>query len=105
MYERQQGMRWRRHCAAFRACGAALPDGAYFSFPGFEHYGMPSAELCMHLLETAHVATTAGSVFGPAGEHHLRLVYNAPVEQIEEGVARIAESLSRIGSASADSRG
>ena len=83
----------------------ATPDGAYFTFPGFERYGMPSAELCAHLLETAHVATTAGSVFGPAGEHHLRLVYNAPAEHIEEGVARIAESLSRLESAPADSRG
>ena len=83
----------------------ATPDGAYFTFPGFEHYGMPSAELCTHLLEAAHVATTAGSVFGRAGEHHLRLVYNAPAEQIEEGVAKIAESLSRLESAPGDSRG
>ena len=82
----------------------ATPDGAYFTFPGFEHYGMPSTELCMHLLESAHVATTAGSVFGPAGERHLRLVYNAPVEQIEEGVARIAESLPGVEPQSADGR-
>ena len=75
-------------------CGT--PDAAYFTFPSFEHYGVPSTELCMHLLESGHVSTTPGSVFGPAGEHHLRLVYNAPVEQIEEGVAQIADALSRL---------
>ena len=83
-------------------CGT--PYGAYFTFPSFEHYGMPSTELCMHLLESAHVATTAGSAFGPAGEHHLRLVYNAPVEQIEEGIAQIADSLSTLEPVTADSR-
>ena len=75
-------------------CGT--PDAAYFTFPSFEHYGVPSTELCMHLLESGYVSTTPGSVFGPAGEHHLRLVYNAPVEQIEEGVAQIADALSRL---------
>ena len=83
----------------------ATPDGAYFTFPGFEHYGVPSTELCMYLLERGHVATTPGSVFGPAGEHHLRLVYNAPVEQIEEGVAQIADALSRIDPVSARGQG
>ena len=80
----------------------ATPDAAYFTFPSFEHYGMPSTELCTHLLESAHVATTPGSVFGPAGEYHQRLVYNAPVEQIEEGVARIADSLAKLDPVSED---
>ena len=82
----------------------ATPDAAYFTFPSFEHYGVPSTELCMHLLETAHVATTAGSVFGPAGEHHLRLVYNAPAERIEAGVGQIADALSMLDVAFAKSR-
>ena len=84
-------------------CGT--PDAAYFTFPCFEHYGVPATELCMHLLETGHVSTTPGSVFGPGGEHHQRLVYNAPVEHLEEGIARIAGSLAGLEPATGGGRG
>jgi aspartate/methionine/tyrosine aminotransferase len=74
-----------------------MPDGAYFTFPNFKHFAMPSTELCTYLLETGQVATTSGSAFGAAGEGHLRLVFNAAVEEIERGVARIGDALSKIG--------
>ena len=75
-------------------CGT--PEGAYFVFPDFKSCGMPSSELCMHLLEAGRVASTPGSAFGAAGEGHLRLVFNAPVEDIERGVAQIADSLAKL---------
>ena len=43
--------------------------------------------MATYLLEEARVATTSGSAFGALGEGHLRLVINAPVEEIERGAA------------------
>lgn len=74
----------------------AVPQGAYFMFPKFPNVGMSSAELSSHLLEAGHVATTPGSAFGLAGEGHLRLVFNAPVPEIEQGVGQIADALARL---------
>ena len=74
----------------------ATPEGAHFIFPDFKEFGMPSTELSTYLLETGRVATTPGSVFGVGGEGHLRMVFNAPVEEIEQGVAQIADSLSKL---------
>jgi aspartate aminotransferase len=75
----------------------ASPQGAYFLFPDFTALGVGSVALSTHLLETGHVATTPGAAFGPAGEGHLRLVFNAPIDEIEEGVARIATALATLG--------
>lgn len=74
----------------------ALPEGAYFAFPDFSAYRRSSEELCGHLLESGGVATTPGAAFGATGEGHLRLVFNAPVAEIERGIARIAEVLAKI---------
>ena len=76
-------------------CG--VPQGAYFVFPDLGRFGRNSAALSMHLLEVGRVATTPGSSFGPAGEGHLRLVFNAPIAEIEQGVAQIADALSTLG--------
>ena len=80
------------------------PEGAYFTFPDFRHFGMPSTALSTYLLEAGRVATTPGSVFGAAGEGHLRMVYNAPVREIEQGVAQIADALSKLDSVSVSAR-
>ncbi|MBM3526220.1 MAG: aminotransferase class I/II-fold pyridoxal phosphate-dependent enzyme, partial [Alphaproteobacteria bacterium] len=74
----------------------ASPQGAYFLFPEFTGFGVGSFELAMHLLEKGHVATTPGSAFGPTGEAHLRMVFNAPIPEIEEGVRRIASALGEL---------
>lgn len=76
----------------------AKPQGAYFAFPDFSHYRMSSETMASHLLETAMVASTPGSAFGPGGEGHLRLNCNSPVEEIEEGLSRIAHTLSGLAS-------
>lgn len=75
-------------------CGA--PQGAYFLFPDFGKFRTNSVELSMHLLEVGRVATTPGASFGPAGEGHLRLVFNAPIAEIEQGVTQIAAALSKL---------
>ena len=76
-------------------CG--VPQGAYFVFPDFGRFGKDSAALSMHLLEVGRVATTPGASFGPAGEGHLRLVFNAPIAEIEQGVEQIADALATPG--------
>jgi aspartate/methionine/tyrosine aminotransferase len=66
-----------------------MPAGAYFVFPNFRHFGLASQELSELLFTHAHVSGIAGSVFGQNGEGHLRLVFNAPVPQIEAGVTAL----------------
>ena len=74
------------------------PGGAFYVLPDVRHYlGAKFAndlELADHLLEEANVATIPGSVF--EGEGHLRLSYAASREDIERGVARIADVFSKI---------
>jgi aminotransferase len=72
------------------------PQGAYFAFPSIKSFGLPSVELASYLLEEARVATTPGSAFGAHGEGHLRVLLNAPVEEIREGVASMARALAKL---------
>ena len=75
-------------------CGK--PQGAYFTFPNINSFGLSSVDMATYLLEEVKVATTPGSAFGALGEGHLRLLINAPIEEIERGVARIAQALSKL---------
>ena len=75
-------------------CGK--PAGAYFTFPNIKSFGLSSVEMATYLLEEARVATTPGSAFGALGEGHLRLVINAPVEEIERGVAKLGHALAKL---------
>lgn len=72
------------------------PQGAYFAFPCIKAFGMSSVAMATYLLEEAKVATTPGSAFGALGEGHLRLLFNSPVAEIEQGVARIAQALAKL---------
>jgi aspartate/methionine/tyrosine aminotransferase len=47
-------------------------------------------------LDEAGVATLSGSSFGAHGEGFLRLSYATSVENIQRGLARMAETLSRL---------
>jgi aspartate aminotransferase len=73
------------------------PGGAFYVFPDVTAFlgdDLPTdIELAAHLLEEAHVATVPGSVF--QGKGHLRLSYAASRQDIERGVARIAEVLGK----------
>ena len=75
-------------------CGK--PQGAYFAFPNIKRFGMSSVDMSEYLLEEGRVATAPGSAFGAMGEGHLRLLINSPVEEIEYGVARIAQTLAKL---------
>ncbi len=66
-----------------------LPAGAYFVFPNIGRFGLSSAEVSDRLVGVEQVGSIPGSVFGRAGEGHLRLVFNAPLREIAAGLARL----------------
>jgi len=79
------------------------PDGAFYAFPCVDFYfGKSDGEeviknaddLCMYLLNKAHVSTVTGSAFGDS--QCLRLSFANSMENIEKGFARIAEALKKL---------
>jgi aspartate aminotransferase len=81
----------------------ALPAGAFYAFPdvsglfGRRWQGRPltgSADVSTFLLEEARVAVVAGAEFG--SDRHLRLSYACGLDQIQEGLRRIAAAVARL---------
>lgn len=79
------------------------PDGAFYAFPCVDHYyGKTDGEekvqnaddLCMYLLNKAHVSTVTGSAFGD--DRCIRLSFANSMENIEKGFARIGEALAKL---------
>jgi len=72
------------------------PKGAFYAFPRGNSLGMSSLQLTQYLLTEAGVATYPGSAFGSHGEGFLRLSFACSEEDIDEGLGRIAEALSKL---------
>ena len=80
------------------------PKGAFYAFPDLSAYiGKKSAEgsvldddvqLCDWLVEVGKVAVVPGSGFGAPG--HVRLSYACSMQNIREGVARLAKALASL---------
>ncbi|HVS46523.1 MAG TPA: pyridoxal phosphate-dependent aminotransferase [Verrucomicrobiae bacterium] len=69
----------------------ALPiDGSFYACVQLPP-GVVSVDAAVALIEKSDVLTIPGSVFGTCFEGWLRLSWVAPLEQVHEGVARIAE--------------
>jgi len=98
-----------------------LPDGAFYFFPDVSAYFTPhlnppqrgglgtlsspplgeiregvrnSTDLCMYLLDKAHVALVAGDAFGD--DNHIRISYAASEEKLIEAMKRIKNALSEL---------
>lgn len=79
------------------------PDGAFYIFPDMSaYYGKSdgentikdSADLCMYLLNKAHVSSVMGAAFGePNG---VRFSFANSLEKIEEGWSRIKKALADL---------
>ena len=54
------------------------------------HLGEDSLALAHDILEKAHLGVTPGIDFGPGGEGHLRFSYANSLENIAEGLRRLA---------------
>ncbi len=77
--------------------GCLEPKGAFYVFPNISALGRPSSELAISLLETSRVVCVPGTAFGPRGEGYLRISYGASLEDLREGMSRIAEGVARLG--------
>jgi aspartate aminotransferase len=79
------------------------PQGAFYVFPEVDHYfGKTDGEevinnadeLCMYLLNKAHVSTVTGKAFGEPG--CIRISFANSMENIEKGFARIRAALEKL---------
>lgn len=80
------------------------PDGAFYIFPDVSNYfGKKDGEetianaddLCMYLLNKAHVSTVTGRAFG--APDCIRISFANSMEKIEEGYRRILDALGKLG--------
>jgi aspartate aminotransferase len=79
------------------------PDGAFYVFPMVNHYfGKKDGEemidnaddLCMYLLNKAHVSTVTGRAFGEP--NCIRISFANSMENIEKGFAKIKMALEKL---------
>lgn len=82
---------------------ANMPEGAFYFFPdvssfyGKSHNGVKirnADDLCLYLLEQAHVATVSGGAFGD--ENCIRLSYAASEKDLREAMKRMKAALSQL---------
>ncbi|HWQ66980.1 MAG TPA: aminotransferase class I/II-fold pyridoxal phosphate-dependent enzyme [Methanospirillum sp.] len=73
-----------------------LPEGAFYAFPSIAHTGMTDFEFAERLITEAGVAVVPGSVFGSAGEGHVRCAYAVSRQDLSEAVIRMGEFLSTL---------
>jgi len=81
-----------------------IPKGAFYVFPDVsEYFGKTgknggainnSLDLCMYILNNAHVAVVPGSAFGSS--NNIRISYATSEENIKEGITRIHKALDQI---------
>ena len=69
------------------------PGGAFYAFPNITGTGMSAKELQNKMLETAGVATVAGTSFGIHGEGYIRFSYANSTENIKKAIERIGTLL------------
>jgi aminotransferase len=92
---RRETLRQRRHFVIERL--AEIPQlswrptyGAYFAFVRVEGCS-DSAKLAMEILDSVHMVTIPGSVFGHRGEGHLRLSYGSlELPELDEACKRLS---------------
>jgi aspartate/methionine/tyrosine aminotransferase len=79
--------------------GVTVPEplGAFYVFPNMKSFGLSSMELSDYLIEKHSIATVAGSVFGAAGEGHLRMAYSCSTADCERGIERLKTALAALG--------
>lgn len=81
---------------AIKGISCKKSEGAFYAFPNITGTGMSSKALADYLLNTAGVATLAGSSFGSCGEGYLRLSYATSIENIEKALPRIEKALREL---------
>jgi aspartate/methionine/tyrosine aminotransferase len=70
-------------------------EGAFYAFPKYDAR-ISSLEFSRRLLDFTGVAVLPGSIFGSAGEKHLRISFAAPRETIEEGMGLLGKFIEKL---------
>lgn len=72
-----------------------VPQGAFYIYAGCEKFSPDSSAFALRVLDDAGVAITPGLDFGTnQPERHVRFAYTRSMEELEEGVIRIAKLVS-----------
>ncbi len=71
------------------------PTGAFYVFANAKHLSNDSYRLAFDILDKARVGVTPGIDFGPNAEGYLRFSYANSIENIAEGMDRLARYLDR----------
>jgi len=66
------------------------PEGTIYAFADISGTGATAQTIAVRLLEETGVVVEAGSFYGPAGAHHLRICFGA------ENEARLSEAMNRM---------
>jgi aspartate/methionine/tyrosine aminotransferase len=74
---------------------AVEPTGAFYVLANARAFASDSYKLAFDILENAGVGVTPGTDFGPGGEGYIRFSYANSLENIAEGLERVARYLSR----------
>jgi aspartate/methionine/tyrosine aminotransferase len=74
----------------------AVPAGAFYAFPDVSALPLAAERVAEELLESAGVATLAGTAFGAQGAGHLRLSYATSRDHLAEGLRRISAHLAPL---------
>lgn len=64
-------------------------QGGFYLFPGIRPTGLTSAQACQAFLEEAHVLILPGSVFGAAGEGHMRIACTRDIPTLAAAFDRL----------------
>ncbi|MEN8244241.1 MAG: pyridoxal phosphate-dependent aminotransferase [Thermodesulfobacteriota bacterium] len=91
----------RRHLVheglnAIEGIDCLKPESTFYAFPNISSFGMSSWEFAKVMAKEHQVAVVPGSIFGKAGEGYVRLSFAASMEQLQEGIARIARGVAAI---------
>lgn len=90
-----------RKLKKIRGIRVMRPDGAFYIFPNVKAFGLDSVTFCKRLLDEKHVACVPGTAFG--APDCIRLSYACSLEEIEEGVNRLAQFCDSLRAANAQS--
>ena len=84
--------------AAFAEMGVSChtPAGAFYAFPYIGDLGISAEEFAMRFLEEKGVAVVPGDAFGACGAGFLRCAYATGMDNIREGMKRMAEFVAAI---------
>ncbi|MEA5058777.1 MAG: aminotransferase class I/II-fold pyridoxal phosphate-dependent enzyme [Candidatus Pelethousia sp.] len=79
----------RRRIDALPYMAGCPCKGGFYLFPGIRPTGLSSMEACQFFLDKAHVLMLPGSIFGDAGEGHMRIACTQDVHKLGEAFDRL----------------